>query len=65
MYFFYFFFICGFKLIFLSNTYVFFGGIQNQSLEFIETVVNTGTSAFLHDGLVRLQEARNGKKNID
>lgn len=39
-------------------TYIFLHSIQDQRLQFVETVINTCTSPLLHDWLVTLKQQR-------
>lgn len=42
-----------------SGTYVFFHSVEDQRFELVEAIVDASPSAFLHDGLVTLQQSIN------
>lgn len=39
-----------------SNTYITFHGIEDESFELSQTVIDPGTSSLLHHGFVNLQD---------
>ena len=49
-------FVCNLKYIYKSLTYIFLKEFQNKVLEFVQTVINSGTTHFFHERFLSLEK---------